>query len=292
MHPFVQRFLKDPLFQFLLIGALLFVAVSVVRGPELPETNAHRILVSEADILTFLQFKLGAFEPDKAKARLASLSPQERQTLIQDFVRNEVLVREAKGIGLSDNDAVIRQRLIQRMEFALESVVAPTDEPDEKTLQAYLDAHPDLFLAESSVTFTHVFYRDGTVPAEDEVLFRSNELSSGAALEMGDPFPYFDTYSERTARFVISHFGEAFTAELFDTHTPLGRWIGPLTSPHGSHWVYLSARQEARQPRLEEVRALVRDDYLREERDRAVEAAISALVKGYEVEIAPDLTQP
>ncbi|TNE60184.1 MAG: peptidyl-prolyl cis-trans isomerase [Alphaproteobacteria bacterium] len=292
MRPFVIRFLKDPLFQFLFIGALLFAVVSAVRGLGPTEEAPHRITVSEDDILTFLQFKLGAFEPDKAKARLQAMTPEERRTLINDFVRNEVLVREAKGIGLSENDAVIRQRLIQRMEFALESVVAPTVEPDDEILQAHLAAHPELFRVAASVTFTHVYYRDGQVPEEDLRAFWSNTLDTKAALERGDVFPYFDNYSERTPAFISSHFGEDFTANVFAEQAPVGKWIGPLSSPHGTHWVLITKRVAPHLASLESVKEMVREDYLRTYRDRAVLEAVDALVSGYDIEIAPELETP
>ena len=40
-----------------------------------------------------------------------------RQQLVDDYIRDEVLFREALALNLDNNDQLIRRRLIQKMEY-------------------------------------------------------------------------------------------------------------------------------------------------------------------------------
>jgi hypothetical protein len=52
--------------------------------------------------------------------------PEELQSLLDDYVREEVLVREAIAMGLDRDDDIVRRRLVQKMEFLAQG--APKEE--------------------------------------------------------------------------------------------------------------------------------------------------------------------
>lgn len=63
--------------------------------------------------------------------------------LVQDFVREEVCVREAMARGLDRDDPIIRRRLRQKFEFLTEDALAsaaPTDAARQKQLDEALRA--------------------------------------------------------------------------------------------------------------------------------------------------------
>ena len=66
---------------------------------------------------------------------------QELQGLIEDYIRDEVFYREGRAAGLDRDDAVIRRRVRQKMEFFAEDMSVP--EPSDEQLAAYLAATPD-----------------------------------------------------------------------------------------------------------------------------------------------------
>ncbi|MEZ5916953.1 MAG: hypothetical protein R3C40_05220 [Parvularculaceae bacterium] len=110
----ISTLLKDPLTHFLAVGVLLFVVASIVNPPEQPDDV---IVVDRASILEFVQYRSKAFEPNAAAALFDAMDAGERKNIIDDFVREEALYREAKALGLGVNDYVIRQRMVQKVEF-------------------------------------------------------------------------------------------------------------------------------------------------------------------------------
>ena len=78
------RFLRDPLFHFLVLGAVLFMVYSVVSGTA--GAPADRIVVDETQALRLAdQFK-------RTWMRLPTR--QELQGLAEDFIEEEILYRE------------------------------------------------------------------------------------------------------------------------------------------------------------------------------------------------------
>jgi hypothetical protein len=63
------------------------------------------------------------------------------QRLIDMYVREEVLVREARAQGLDRDDSMVRRRLVQKMEYA----VAYPAAPPEAELEKYLAGHAEAF---------------------------------------------------------------------------------------------------------------------------------------------------
>src|SRR6516225_6590729 len=124
MCSFLRRLLAEPFLHFVALGALIFAAQAVLQHDPL------RVEVSAADIerLRGLALKQWGHEPDAARMN----------EMVQDFVREEVLYREAVAQGLERDDVVVRRRLAQKMEFvAQDGLRAPSD--DE--LRAFYAVH-------------------------------------------------------------------------------------------------------------------------------------------------------
>ena len=64
------------------------------------------------------------------------------QSLVDDFVREEVLYREALASDLDKDDTIIRRHLAQKVEFLAQGVSA-AEEPSEAELQQFFDRHRD-----------------------------------------------------------------------------------------------------------------------------------------------------
>ena len=101
-----MRLLREPLVHFLLIGAALFALHALVSG-EAPRRDVVVVTRGRIDGLVAQFAATHGRPPDKT----------ERSGLIQDWVHEEILCREAVALGLDREDAVIRDRLRQKMEF-------------------------------------------------------------------------------------------------------------------------------------------------------------------------------
>jgi len=290
----IPAFLKDPLAHFLLAGALL-----VYAGGELapPTPDDDRIVVNRAALLDFIQYRSKAFEPAAAAALFDSMSAERRDRLVRDYVEEQVLYREAKALGLDADDYVIKQRLIQKLSFAMEaSIGEPALDDDE--VAAYYQAHADDYPIPPSATFAHVFFsaeKRGPEKARAEAERRMAALNkSGArfedAVKYGDRFLFHTNYVERTYDYVASQFGEPAAQAIFDPTGPFGVWRGPVVSSYGAHAVFVTQVSPGRTPALDEIRESVAEDAARERKAALVRALIDDAIAGYDVVI--DLDAP
>src|SRR6185312_1693705 len=80
---------------------------------------------------------------------------QELQSLIENYIRDEVLYREGRAAGLDRDDVIIRRRVRQKMEFLAEEMSVPV--ASDAQLAAYLASVPERFRTEDQITFHQVF---------------------------------------------------------------------------------------------------------------------------------------
>ncbi|GAB4520563.1 MAG: hypothetical protein Kow00133_07110 [Amphiplicatus sp.] len=285
-----RSLLKDPLTHFLAAGALVFAAASAFAPPEPEET---RIEVTRASLLTFIQYRSKAFEPAAAAALLDAMSPAEKRRLVEDFIEEEVLHREAKALGLEENDYVIRQRLVQKLRFIVEAA-AESGPPSAEEIRAFFEAERARYRVQPSATFAHVFFSaERADPAGEAAALIARLNREGAPFEAatryGDRFPFHTNYVERTWDYVASQFGDEAAAEIFAEAGPFGVWRGPTLSPYGAHAIYVKAVEPARDPALEEIREKVAEDAARARREAAQRRVIDETVAQYDIVIAEDV---
>jgi hypothetical protein len=124
--------LKDPLLHFVILGVLCFVIGSVF-SPAASEADLRTIEIDRQALLRFVQFRTRSFDEVSAARRLASLSDVEFDEILRAYVREEALHRTALEMGLDTDDYVIRQRLVQKVEYMAEGIAAEASVPDEST---------------------------------------------------------------------------------------------------------------------------------------------------------------
>ena len=275
----MNRILKEPLLHFLLLGAGLFVVYGMRQAPG-ADGDSGKIVVTMGQI----EHLAAGF----AKTWQRPPTPDELAGLVRDRVREEVYCREAKALGLDQDDAVIRRRLRQKMEFISEDIAAQA-EPTDAELNAYLQAHPDSFRVDPRFTFRQVYLNPGTHGrnlASDaaRLLARLNRAGADADVaHLGDPLMLDQEFSAASAREVGNQFGERFAARLPEL-TP-GEWQGPVESGYGVHLVLVSERIEGRLPALAEVRDAVQREWSNTRRLEANDAFYGELLKRYTVTI-------
>ena len=293
MPAWVPSWMRDPLVHFLLIGGVLFAAYGVL-GPD--GNDPKRITVSRDALVTFVQYRANAFQSDLFDKSMDELTSAERDALVDEYVREEALYREALAMALDEGDYVIRQRLIQRLEFLLESGIdsgIDTEEIGRVELEEFYTEFGDDYREPPVYTFAHVFFNGelrgdaGAREGARQLLTELNEQGApfSAAIGLGDRPLYFQNYIERTRDFVESHLGSDLTSTLDRVEPSSSTWHGPMRSPYGWHLVLLTDRRPARLPDLDEI-----EDRVREDRDRIRAAqerrtSIDRIVEGYEVRL-------
>ncbi len=283
----MREFLKDPLAHFMAAGVLLFAIGNAIKPPE-PANES--IIVDRATLLEFIQYRSKAFEPNAAAAILDGLDDAAMERLIADYVREEALAREAAALGLDANDYVIRQRMVQKVEFLAEAGAAPT-EPTEADIAEYYEGNSERYRSPPAATLTHVFIagegKTSTAARAEAEAMLARLRRDGAgfvdATRYGDRFLFHKNYVDRTDDYIDSQLGPEVTAAAFGDAPP-GAWSGPFLSQYGAHLIFVSSRTPARQAPLIEVAELVRADFVEERRQTAIDAAIDRVVARYRVE--------
>jgi len=279
----MKTFVREPLVHFLLLGAVLFIAYSLVSKPGSSD-GPGKITVTHGQIENLVSGFAKAWQRPPTSEELAGL--------VRDLVREEVYCREAMALGLDKDDTVIRRRLRQKMEFISDDIAA-MPEPTDADLNAYLHAHTDQFRAEQRFTFSQVYLdpeKHGENLARDisALLARLNRAGRQAEVSaLGDSFLLERGFTAAPASEVAKQFGEKFAAKLGELSP--GKWEGPVESGYGAHLVLVSERTEGRVPELAEVRDDVRREWVNAQRLELNEKFYQELLKRYSVTIESPL---
>jgi len=271
-----MRLLKEPLLHFFVIGAALFPWFQIVA----PETQPS----APADTIAFDQDDVALLNAQFEARWNRTPSPTELQALLENAVREEVLVREARALGLDRGDSVIRARLSQKMGFLTDSIAAsivPTDE----ALDAFLDQNAARYETPDKLAFVQVFL--GEAPSEAMVeqtltALRAQQDPSafGVATLLPRDMPLTAT------RGIDAVFGPGFASRLSDVET--GSWIGPVRSGYGAHLVRVQAVEPGTVPPLTAIHDTVVRDWRAARRDDLAQAQYQALAQKYQIS-TPDL---
>lgn len=283
---------REPLLHFLLIGVALF-GLHAILNPATEEDAPRTIVVNEQSLLTHLQYRSRAFEPERFRQILEAMPGEQLSRLAQDYVREEALYREARAMALGSNDYVARLRLVQQLEFLFRGFVDVDQAVSDEDLNAYWQAHSGDYREPARITFTHIFFSDQH--GEDEARARAevklqrlerDPVPFAQAVSHGDRFLYHSNYVERGHDMVASHFGDPLADAVFALEPDPGTWRGPIRSAHGYHLVLLTRHREERVPSLNDLR----DQVARDARDALVEdkveALIEAVVADYQVRVS------
>lgn len=277
MTPFLSRLVKDPLIHFLILGAVIFAALSINSSEE--ETISLHINVTEAEVNHLTENWRRQWQRPPTK--------QELSGLIQQFIREEVLYREAKRLRLDQDDIIIRRRLAQKMAFLSEDLV-PSGDPGDEQLQSYFDENQSKYVQPARFSFDHIFFsaerRDrNSKSAAEQVLSEIDENTSHADLKgRGDAFMMPLNYRRKSEKEIARNFGKVFAASVTDM-TP-NEWT-IAESSFGHHLVRVSETSPQRLPPLAEVRRAVAQDWRDNLRRQANEAVFEELSKAYAINI-------
>jgi len=276
----LHRLFREPLFHFLVVGIMLLGVTTLFERLTNANNNANRIQVSAPEIqrLREVWIRQWGRAPDS----------RQMQSLIDDYVREEVLYREALASGLDKDDTIVRRRLVEKMEFLSQELASAT--PSEKALQEYFQENREKFRIPAEIAFSHIYFstskRGSTAEgdASRALAGLSSQRSSAAQLlSLGDPFMLQNEYPLQTQQQVKELLGEEFAEKLFQLDR--GAWAGPLRSGYGFHLVRILQKLPSRLPELDEVRGQVLTAFKNRRLQTASEAFYAQLRRRYQVEV-------
>lgn len=263
---------------FLILGALLFLYSEWKGGSAGP--GGTRISITPG----LVEHLAAGF----ARTWQRPPTDAELKGLVDEQVKEEIATREATAMGLDRDDAIIRRRLRQKLEFLVEDA-AEQAQPAEAELQAWLDAHPEAFRAESRVALRQVFLstdKRGAKARGDAGRLLARLRAAGPRTETGALGDASMLPAEMPAG-PLSDVSRTFGAEFATKVDALaaGEWSGPLESPYGLHLVLVTEKGAARTPSLSEIRPLVEREFQAERRRAQLQALYDRLLQKYTVSI-------
>ncbi len=212
---------------------------------------------------------------------------EESDRFVADFVREEVLYREALARGLDRNDLVVRRRLVQKMEML--ALQDGTGIGDAELMDHYL-AHRAEYTLPESISFHHLFFSTAlrganARAAAQAALAAVRDTRVAPADQPGDAPPTPTEAVDWTRPMVEGRFGTGFAASAFDVEP--GAWAGPIASAYGYHLVFVSRRAAARVPDFAEVAERIATDLDAARRAGALDRLYASVRDAYEVEVEP-----
>lgn len=272
----LHRIAREPLARFFAAGALIFAADRALAARP-RDDDPRQIVISD-----------GFVEGLRARHRERTGSeptPEEEEGLVRGWARDEALEREARAAALDAGDAIVRRRLVQKIEFVIAgSVEVP--EPGDDELRAWVEANRDALRAPARTTLEHVFFsrQERGARAEDDARAALAMLASSPdrdAIALGDPFLAGHAIGPATDERLATVLGPGVPARI--AALAPGAWAGPIEGAFGVHLVRVRAREPGRTPALAEVRERARAAWIEERRAEETERELARIVAQYEV---------
>lgn len=259
--------MRDPLVWFVLIGALLFSADHYLNSAD------EQIIVDEAirqRLATLWQTQTGN-----------TATTDEVDALVQSWLKEEIMFREAKRLGLERDDTIVRRRLVQKLSFLSEEVdIASSEQTQQDVMTSYYYEHQDEYKTEIRYTFQQIFF-SSEENANQYVGEKIAELTDWQSL--GDTSLLNTAYTQITFAEARRDFGAQFARSLSELVESVDAWQGPIKSSYGYHFVRLEDLKPAQQLPYAMVRTRVAKDYAQQLKTDSQSNYYDSLREKYEV---------
>lgn len=255
--------LREPLLIFTAIGGSLFFLYDHVVSSQLPVIAVSPAVIEQ--LVTERELVLDR-----------KVTAVEEQELIDGFIDQEVLVRDAIARDLHLHDGRIRHRLADKMLYLL------ADEPEPPTdlqLEQHYQLHKDEYRSEQLVSFTHRYFADKSAEAAAAL----SALQSGKELSAGQRFWMGPNIERASAQELVTIFGTSFTRQL--ETLPIAQWQGPIESDRGWHLVMIEAHYPPQDIPREHLQQRLQTQWMAAQRTAQRRAQLDALRDGYEIVI-------
>ena len=180
------------------------------------DQDVNAIIISDNILKNFYLANRNLEDP--VFIRYSDLSEIQIALIRDDYIKREVLKREALNWGLDKVDPIISSRLAQLGEQFLVNNL-PDEDFSEEILISFYNKNNHFYIDDAKITFSHIFFRNSDekimadliyyVENQNEQFFNNNLLSKVSV------FPYQKNYAQRSESFIRGHFSEKTTKEIW-----------------------------------------------------------------------------
>jgi hypothetical protein len=260
-----------PVVHFLIIGIVLF-GLNAWHTSGRPPADEAAITVDRPRLEALAGIWKAQFGRRPTEAELS--------TVARAWTLEEMRVREARRLGLDQDDSVIRRRLAQKYDFVINNPagLAP---PSDATLRTYLADHPDRYAGPSRYSFVQLYFSYDR--GRDRALTAARAAMAHPAAAKTDSFPGNPVERDATEQEIRQDFGSNFAAAL--PRLRPGVWEGPVESGFGFHLVKITARRALAPPDFAALRGQVLADWIVDAAQAAAVRAGADLERRYRVKV-------
>jgi hypothetical protein len=276
----LPRILKEPLIQFLIIGACIYGAYALFGVAE-DDFRDTTILVDSNRINTMIS------QWERRWNRLPTR--KEINSLIQAYIREDVLYRQAVAMGLNEDDPITRRRMAQKLEF-LTSDLSQMQQPREDELEQYFAENQVSYRDSDRISLIQVFIdpdkrKDATLSDAAEILeqLRAAGEPDAETLHAGDRLMLQNNVTMATELEISRQLGSGFSKAVMKLEP--GQWHGPVLSGYGLHLVYVYEFVEAPPAVFADVQARVLEDWHAQKREQFNADFLESLKSRYQIVI-------
>ena len=265
-----------------LIIGLSILALSTIQP--ISDINEDVIIINNENLEIFYFNNLDPENPYNQDFSI--LSDKQINQLKKDFIQREVLVREAKRLGLDKIDSIISARLAQLGQQALVGESINIDSIRLSEINDFFEINKSHYIEPETISFSHIFFDTEEraksyllkLEKESDVKKLKNLINAG-----GIVFPYQKNYSKKPFSFVVGHFGEIGAQNIFSLQKDIKNWQGPIRSSLGYHLINVFNKTSMKQMALDDILSEVKRDYYDQLRKKDTKVIISNKILEYQI---------
>ena len=265
-----------------LIIGLSILALSTIQP--IYDINEDVIIVNNKNLEIFYFNNLDPENPYNQDFSI--LSDKQINQLKKDFIQREVLVREAKRLGLDKIDSIISARLAQLGQQALVGESININSVRLSEINDFFEINKSQYIEPETISFSHIFFDTEEraksyllkLEKESDVKKLKNLINTG-----GIVFPYQKNYSKKPFSFVVGHFGEIGAQNIFSLQKDIKNWQGPIRSSLGYHLINVFNKTSMKQMALDDILSEVKRDYYDQLRKKDTKVIISNKILEYQI---------
>lgn len=202
-------------------------------------------------------------------------STAELESILKNWIREEVFYREALRLGLDRGDSIVRRRLVQKLGFLVEEVPIALDE--SQAVEEYYQQNIHRYSLPVRYSISQIFFSD----RQSAEKIQTSLVDGVDWRTLGESSLLNSSYVSRSEREIDAIFGRIFVTQLFSLIQ--GQWVGPVRSSFGYHLVRLERITPSEATPLAYIERKVLADYQQSQVDAAMEKYYQALLQKYAI---------
>ena len=251
--------LREPMVHFFALAALLFVLEAGFSAEQ-----KSRILVDQATADYLIR--------RREDLELRVLDPAERANVIDAYVEDEILYREAYRRGLDQGDSRMRRNLVLKMRGL---ITGELDPPDEAELRRFFEANRDRFVRPARYDIEQVLFEaDAVIPDDLDAALAAGTIGTRRQPGMTQSL-LASTFGADAGRAILTAAGS--------------EWLGPFAMPDGVQYLRVVDRIPEQTAEYEAVQAYLAGDWMMDKSRALIREEVNRVASDYEVVIEADL---